>query len=151
MKSSYIEKIIEIMPSLPRVMRFNLERDVVKPPLQSFHQGLAPHHMAIMKFVQLERRPHIGEICEFSRISKAQMTNSIDKLISLGMVAREPDPDDRRKITITLTDKGQNAVAKLDAVINERMREKLSQLSDNELKKVAEALKYLVTTLEKLK
>ena len=79
------------------------------------------------------------------------MTNSIDKLISLGMVTREPDPNDRRKITITLTDKGQNAVAKLDAVISERMREKLSQLSDDELKKVAEALKYLVTTLEKLK
>jgi len=150
MKSSYIEEIIEIMPSLPRILRLNLERDVFKSPLQSFHKGLAPHHMAIMKFVQIEGRPYVGDICEFSRISKAQMTNSIDKLITLGMVIREPDLHDRRKISIILTEKGKNAVDNLDAIIHERMREKLSQLSDDELMKLAEVLKYLVTTLEKL-
>jgi DNA-binding MarR family transcriptional regulator len=104
----------------------------------------------IMKFIEVEGRPHVGEICKFSRISKAQMTKSIDKLISLGMVNREPDPYDRRKICVSLTEKGQSAVARLDAVINERMKERLSQLSDYELKKMADSLRYLVTTFEKL-
>jgi DNA-binding MarR family transcriptional regulator len=150
MKNNFIEEILEIMPSLPRILRLNLERDVFKPPLHSFHKGLAPHHMAIMKFVQIEGRPYVGDICEFSKISKAQMTNSIDKLLSLGMVIREPDPNDRRKISISLTEKGKSTIDNLDSIIHDRMRDKLSQLSDDDLKKLAEALKYLVTTLEKL-
>lgn len=150
MKTRYIEEIIDLLPSLPRVLRLSMQRYVIKPPLKSFHKGLAEHHMVIMKFVQVEGRPHIGEISEFSKISKAQMTNSIDKLISLGMVNREPDPHDRRKISIVLTEKGKSTVAQLDAVINERMKERLSKLSDDELKKTAEALRYLVTTFEKL-
>ncbi len=150
MKTKYIEEIIRLLPALPRVIRLSLQKGVIKPPLASYHKGLAEHHMVIMKFVEVEGRPHISEISEFSKISKAQMTSSIDKLILLGMVAREPDPDDRRKICIVLTEKGRSAVAQLDAIINERMKESLSQLSDLELKKTAEALKYLVTTFEKL-
>lgn len=82
-------------------------------------------------------------------ISKAQMTHSIYRLSGLGMVERRHDMKDRRKINVRLTVKGRNTIENADAVLRKRIREKLSNIEDEELERLVHALNYLVVMFEK--
>ena len=42
------------------------------------------------------------------------MTNRIDRLAAAGLVRRQPDPQDRRGVLVTLTDEGR---ARVDAAL----------------------------------
>ena len=83
---------------------------------------------------------HINEIGEAMGSAKAQMTQSIDKLVSLGMVNRQSSTQDRRKINITLIAEEKQVFEKIEPVIKRKLKEKLETLSD-ESKKFSESLK----------
>ena len=150
MRSKGLEEAADLLFRLPRVMRMSLEREIFKPPLKAINGNLAPHHMFIMKIVDEEGRLYISEIGDMASISKAQMTDSVDKLTSFGLLERVPDPADRRKIGIILTEKGKSTLAKFDAAMRKRMIDSLSWLQGEELTKLLDALKYLVATFEKI-
>jgi DNA-binding MarR family transcriptional regulator len=79
------------------------------------------------------------------------MTHSVDRLIELDMVEREHCTEDRRKVRISLTDKGQSMLERVDKSINNRLKEKLAILSDSELQKLAECFHYIGESFSKLK
>jgi DNA-binding MarR family transcriptional regulator len=118
--------------------------------LQQFGMDIAPHHLMIMKELKESGTLHSSEIGGAISIAKPQMTHSIDKLIGLGMVERETDTGDRRKISIRLTQKGQDTVERLDKIMKELVSDKLSVLSDDELDKLAESFNYIAETFSKL-
>ena len=149
MRNQNVEDATDLLFRLPRIMRGSLQREVFRPPLQLIDERLSPHHMMIMKIVDEEGMLNISEIGDTAMISKAQMTQSIDKLTSLGMLERQADPTDRRKTWIIITDKGKEAVEFLDEAIKERMTEFLAKLKDEELEKTLESLKYLINTFER--
>lgn len=149
MRTKKIEEALDLLSRLPRAIRKSAERDIFKPLLQSIDRNLSPHHMVIMKTVEEEGMLHISQIGDTVMISKAQMTQSIDKLIMLGMLERIPDPRDRRKIGITLTEKGKKALAMFDTTIEKQMIEKLSWLGDEGLDKMLDSLKFILETIEK--
>lgn len=151
MRNDNIEEAIDLLFRLPRIMRTSLQREIFKPPLKTIDETLAPHHMAIMKILHEEGTLCISEIGDIVAVAKAQMTHSIDKLTSLGMIERVPDTADRRKTGVRLTEEGKKLIAKIDRAVKRRMMKRLSWLKDEELEKVLEALKYLITTFEKLK
>lgn len=43
----------------------------------------------------------------------------VDRLVSTGLVQRQPAPDDRRRVTLTLTDAGEKAAADVRDIENE--------------------------------
>jgi DNA-binding MarR family transcriptional regulator len=43
-------------------------------------------------------------------VSSGAMTNRLDRLESAGLIARTPDPDDRRRIRVALTDRGREVI-----------------------------------------
>ncbi|MYZ45915.1 MarR family winged helix-turn-helix transcriptional regulator [Schauerella aestuarii] len=49
-------------------------------------------------------------------LSSGAMTNRLDRLTSAGWIVREPNPDDRRSLFVTLTDAGRD---KTDAVLHD--------------------------------
>jgi DNA-binding MarR family transcriptional regulator len=127
-----------------------MERNIFVPPLKSFDEHLAPHHMAIMKLLDEEGTMFISEIGDMIKVARAQMTHSVDKLTSLGMIERVPNTTDRRKTGIRLTAAGKQLIAKIDHAVKRRMKESLSQLNDEEIKSFLESLKYLTVTFDKL-
>jgi DNA-binding MarR family transcriptional regulator len=62
-------------------------------------------------------------------VTKQAISQVTDTLVSRGYVERSPDPADRRRITLTLTDRGQQAVGAVtrgvDAV-DQQLRDRLS-------------------------
>lgn len=150
MENQRLDRVIESMIQIPPIMHRKLHRELFKVVLQQFGMDIAPHHLMIMKELKESGTLHSSEIGDAISIAKPQMTNSIDKLIGLGMVERETDTGDRRKISIRLTQQGQDTVERLDKIMKELVSDKLSVLSDDELDKLAESFNYIAETFSKL-
>jgi DNA-binding MarR family transcriptional regulator len=150
MENQRLDRVIESMIQIPPIMHRKLHRELFKVVLQQFGMDIAPHHLMIMKELKESGTLHSSEIGGAISIAKPQMTHSIDKLIGLGMVERETDTGDRRKISIRLTQKGQDTVERLDKIMKELVSDKLSVLSDDELDKLAESFNYIAETFLKL-
>jgi DNA-binding MarR family transcriptional regulator len=70
------------------------------------------------------------------------MTQSIDRLVALGMVSRQDSTKDRRKIDVFLTEEGKRVLEEVDIIIKGKIMEKISDLSNTELDTLFKALEY---------
>ena len=59
------------------------------------------------------------------------------------LVRREPSPKDRRKVTLTLTDRGQEILEKAHNATQARLAEVLSRLTPEESETIFQAMKLL--------
>jgi len=150
MENERLDRVIEAMVRIPTIIHRKLHRSVLRVALEQFGTDITSHHLMIMKALQDSEMLHSSEIAEMVAIARPQMTHSIDRLIDLGMVERQLDIEDRRKIDIRLTQQGRDTLEKLDVVIKGRMKEKLSSFSDDEMKKLAESFEYIAETFSKL-
>jgi DNA-binding MarR family transcriptional regulator len=89
-----------------------------------------------------------GELGDELLLSSGAMTNRLDRLESARLIAREPDPDDRRALIVRLTtdglqkiDEAMNAAAHNEAAV-------VSVLSPAEQKRLNTLLRKLVLSFE---
>ena len=142
-----IEEMVRISPILHR----KLHRDLFRVVLEEVGIEIGPHHMMIMRRINESGTLSSTEIGETLSIAKSQMTHSIDRLIKLGMVEREHSREDRRKVNISITNKGRTTLERVDKSIYNRLRENMAVLSDEELEKLAECFRYIAGSFSKLR
>jgi DNA-binding MarR family transcriptional regulator len=121
-----------------------------------FKATLAAHDLSYYAFKLLAtlRRggsPYRMTPTELSRrllVSAGAMTNQIDQLEAAGLVARRPDPDDRRVVMVELTAAGRQRIdtAMLDHAVDER--DVLEPLAPDERAQLANLLRKLLKALE---
>ncbi|UZP66767.1 MarR family transcriptional regulator [Desulfovibrio mangrovi] len=103
--------------------------------------------LAVLRRFGEPYRLSAGELCEHALLSSGAMTNRIDRLESKGLVRREPNPQDRRGVFVSLTASG---LALIDGLMPERLeslRDAVSVLSDDDRNQLDAILKRLVTAL----
>jgi DNA-binding MarR family transcriptional regulator len=73
----------------------------------------------------------LGQLIKELRISKQAAGQLVDTLVTRGYLERAVDPDDRRKLTVTLSERGRAAAAaqaagreKIDAALRDAVGEK---------------------------
>lgn len=82
-------------------------------------------------------------------ISSGGMTGRIDRLERAGLVARRPDPDDRRGVLVRLTDAGAELTGRLiNSYLTEQKRY-VSVLTQGELERLERLLRKLTTAAER--
>ena len=88
-----------------------------------------------------------SELADILLRSSGGMTQILDRLERAGLVARTPDPDDRRKVMVALTPTGL-ATADAANVVYKRERERLlAGLTDDEIEQLDAALARLLDVL----
>ena len=150
MAEDHLESVIDEMVRIPPILHRKLHRDLFKVVLEEVGADIAHHHMMIMRMIEESGPLSSSEIGDMLAIARSQMTHSVDRLIELGMVEREHSKEDRRKIRISLTGKGRSTLERVDNSINNRLKEKLAILSDDELKKLANCFHYIGESFSKL-
>ncbi|HEU0114416.1 MAG TPA: MarR family transcriptional regulator [Thermomicrobiales bacterium] len=63
-------------------------------------------------------------------VTPPTMTRTIDALVERGLVARHPDPANRRQIGLVLTAAGRAALARYEQVLHDRLRDLLAHLDE---------------------
>jgi DNA-binding MarR family transcriptional regulator len=105
---------------------------------------------SVLRVLELVGKPHQmspSELADLLLRSTGGMTQILDRLERAGLVARAPDPDDRRKVMVALTPKGL-ATADAANLVYKRERDRLlADLSDDEIEQLDAALGRLLDVL----
>lgn len=122
---------------LAKILRQDAERELAG-------QGLKLWEYDVLSALRRQGPPFqlpATALARESMLTSGAMTNRIDRLETRGLVARGPDPADRRGVMVALTDKGHRLT---DAAIEARLHaanEQLKALSATERRLVADGLK----------
>lgn len=133
---------LDLLSIPPLVNRFI--RRKLKATIQAdMDVELSPLHFEIMRVLEDEGMLHPAKIGVKLLIAKAQMTHLIDKLVELGFVKKEMDPNDRRIFNITLTDKGHKTMDDRTRMVICAISENMASLPEKERNTLSDALRNL--------
>jgi DNA-binding MarR family transcriptional regulator len=140
MKDEILEQIaLDILTILPL-----FQKKLLKPEDVGCHYGIAPTHFHSLIILEEFGMLPVSDIGRKLMVSKPNMTPIIDKLIAEGFVERLPHKTDRRIINIALTDRGKQFLAAHKGMIADKLKARLSDLSE-------EDLNVLLTSLENIR
>ncbi len=117
------------------------------------HKHLAEHQLTVSQFGVLEVLYHLGPLCQRDigdKILKTSgnMTLVIDNLEKRNLVRRQKDINDRRYMTVKLTEKGSELIGKIFPLHAQVAEQVFSVLSTKKLEKLGRILKALGTADE---
>jgi MarR family transcriptional regulator, organic hydroperoxide resistance regulator len=92
----------------------------------------------------------VGELALAAGVSAPTATRMLDGLERDGIVIREPSPDDRRKVTVSLTDEGRRLVQRKRRQGERRRRAVYDSLSQDEREHATHLLHRFAELLDEL-
>lgn len=119
------------------------------------HRCLDPYNLrfidySVLRLLQLAGKPYQMSPTELSEIvlrSSGGMTQILDRLEKTGLVARTPDPSDRRKVLVALTTVGLRTAERVNESYLEAREQLLEPLSPAELEELDRAIHRLLEVL----
>lgn len=90
-----------------------------------------------------------NEIAEFIFKDKASVTRIIDLLITKGYLKREPSPENRRRVKLTITKAGNNIIEQILPTIKSNRKNALLNCNEDELEHLNAVLKKIIKNCSK--
>jgi DNA-binding MarR family transcriptional regulator len=97
-------------------------------------------NMSMLKFVDKNESPTMTQIADYFDISAPSATSMVETLIKSNYLRRIPDVDDRRVTRVSLTKVGKDEFEKILESVREKIGEALSNLDDEDLKRLSEIM-----------
>ena len=121
---------------------------------RNFYRNLATpiplNQFATLMTLRLEKQATISEIGQRLKISKQQMTNICEKLTASGLIQRETDRRDRRRVLISLTSAGERLIENQNEIVRQKFIRSLKNLRPEEQDALANAIDLLNRSIEKM-
>lgn len=121
-----------------------------------FHRILEPYRLTVAQYKVLEHLfwhyPNglgIKELSEHLGLAKSTISGIVDRVERDGWVRREPNPEDARKITVQLTQKGVDVFENIPKDREEFWRATIGKLSSDERETLLELLRKFRKVMEK--
>jgi DNA-binding MarR family transcriptional regulator len=141
---------LEPMQVLSRVSRLARHLDRARRAAFAAH-GLEVWEFDVLSALRRQGPPYQlspGALLRATLVTSGTMTNRIDRLADAGLVARHPDPIDRRGVLVRLTERGQVVVDAALADLLAHERELLGGLDSDQRMVLAALLRVLLTPLD---
>lgn len=140
---------LEVLSRVSRLAR-HLDRD--RRSAFADH-GLEPWEFDVLAALRRAGPPYElspGRLLGQTLVTSGTMTNRVDKLSERGLVARSPDPADRRGVLVRLTETGRVSVDAALADLLDRERALLAGLSPAQRDLLADLLRVVVAPFDNL-
>jgi DNA-binding MarR family transcriptional regulator len=100
--------------------------------------GISAQQYNVLRILrgQQEKPANLSTLNERMISKMSNTTRLVDKLMNKGYVNRIVCPANRRKVEITITKKGLQALSEMDEVLNKTEHELLANFTDKELEKL---------------
>jgi DNA-binding MarR family transcriptional regulator len=141
---------VDPLQVLSRVSRLARHLDRARRVAFTGH-GLETWEFDVLSALRRQGAPYQlspGALLRTTLVTSGTMTNRVDRLAEAGLVRREPDPQDRRGVLVTLTPAG---VDRVDAALADLLRSEhalLSGLSAADRQTLADLLRVLLAPLD---
>jgi len=96
-----------------------------------------------LRFIQRNPDSSLSDLADHLGLTLPSVSKLVDGLVKQKLVSRKESPEDRRKITLLLTDTGTAMVDSARADARSHLADKLKQLSDDELQTISLAMQIL--------
>lgn len=134
----------ELGPALSRRLTYLLKRALVD--LEDLHRehldplGINGRELAVLLLLQAREPESQQQTAARLRVDRTTMVALLDGLEANGLVAREPDPADRRRNVVALTDAGRRMLDKAVRASDKAERRLLAALDEAERTQLRELL-----------
>ncbi|WP_394276373.1 MarR family winged helix-turn-helix transcriptional regulator [Luteococcus sp.] len=120
-----------LLPDLANDLRLACQRIARRVRFEGTQQ-VAPHQFSVL--VRVSKTPLTPTaLAERERVSTPSMTRTVTGLVDAGLVSREPHPDDRRQVLVSITPAGQRVVTETLAERDSWMMQHLQGLDADDL------------------
>lgn len=94
----------------------------------------------------LRRRPGSGvrEIAQTFEVTAGNITQQVDKLVNRGLVSRADRPEDRRQVSLRLTEDGEQIVSEVSQTARGYIRGTLEQFPESDLAELTRLLNHVI-------
>jgi DNA-binding MarR family transcriptional regulator len=107
--------------------------------------GIGHRELAVLLFLDAREPESQQQAAQRLGVDRTSMVGLIDGLEGKGLVARRPDPADRRRNVIALTDAGVEALRGATAASDQAERQLLAGLDEGEAERFREFLGRIAT------
>ncbi|MBE0476449.1 MAG: MarR family transcriptional regulator [Coriobacteriia bacterium] len=115
-----------LMRSLPRL------HGAMKAQFRLLGPGILPEHVHVLA-VLAHGHSTVSRLAGMGRVSLPTASRTVDALERRGWVARGSDAGDRRRVPVSLTEEGRRELGRVRRIGEERLAERLSALTAEEL------------------
>lgn len=126
-----VDAIPQILQSIRVEMRRGRGSDISIPQFRT------------MRFIQRNPDSSLSDLAEHLGLTLPSVSKLVDGLVKHRLISRKESAEDRRKITLVLTETGTSIVDAARSSARIHLAEKLSHLSDNELQLISQAMLIL--------
>ena len=142
--SSCARQTFALLPSLRRFVTSRVQRAGSDADLH-----LSLRQFAALRGIQ-QGAASPGELARLWQVTPAVITGIVDRLESRGLVRREPEPADRRRLRLVLTESGRRASDEVEAALTGELAGQLATSSGSELAELGRSLALLQRTFSSL-
>jgi len=107
-------------------------------------------HMSILHHLVHHGSMNVSEMENYLGVSKAAVSQMLDKFVAAGLVSRREDPDDRRIKLAELSPRGRDILTRMHRESHEWVGELIGNLDDEETRIVSEGIALLSRKLEEI-
>ena len=139
-----MSRLEDVLVSLRRIIRVT---DIHAKRLAR-ETGLTASQLLILQTIRQAGELTIGGIAREVNLTQATITSIVDRMERAGLVARERSTSDKRKVFVTLTSRGEEAIGRAPTVLQDRFAIRFEQLPDWEQSLVLAALQRVATLMD---
>ena len=139
-----VEAAVTRLGALARHLRQTKDDAVAEVGLQGFEYDTL--HILMLRDTRGVASP--TELADDMRMSPAGMTGRLDTLEAAGLLRREASPDDRRRVVVSVTDKGRRLWRRAFDLRGEAEQRMLAPLSPAQQRNLNRLLKRLLLPVE---
>lgn len=132
---------------LPARLRLAITR-LARRLRQESGSGLSPSLTAALATIDRHGPLAPSELAELERVQRPTATRIVNGLDSAGLIAREPDPDDRRGVRVSVSPEGRALLRRLRKRKTAYLARRLEKLDPEELATLERAAVLLERLLE---
>ena len=115
-------------------------RRVIGVRARAVHPELQPAAYLVLTHLEERGPSRSSGVVEGLALDKGAVSRQIQHLVDLGLLEREPDPDDGRAVLLALTDDARTRLARVQAERSERFDRRLGDFSTADLTSFAAQL-----------
>jgi len=139
-----VEIIEQVLVAIRRVIRAT---DLHSKKITR-HAGLTSSQLVLLKSIEAQGDATAGEMAQRISLSQATVTTILDRLQSKGLVLRERDKEDKRRVYVHLTDAGRSTLASAPQPLQETFIRQFEQLEEWEQTMILASLQRVAQMMD---
>jgi len=144
MGEATLKKIILLMMERDALDNFIFEQTFQKK-ISSKFKNLSKNQPVVIKIIGMEGEIMPSTIGKYTGMDKSSLTRMVDDLEKKGFVFRKTDPEDRRKVLVSLTEKGLECYNYSNQVVDELLK----LVDEKDIEDYVQSLETMVRILRK--